>query len=222
MSRLVLPGYPHHVTQRGNRSQRTFFRDADYGTYFDLLARSCSEAGVACWAYCFMPNHVHLILVPQTGTGLATALKRTHQLYTRAVNGREGWTGCLWQGRFFSCPMDEAYWLAATRYVENNPVRAGLVRDAADWRWSIARAHIAGRPDALLSRSPLEDGIASWTEFLAVGLDIKAEAELALYTKIGMPLGGTEWIAGLEKVHGRRLRPERWRSSVGGNMGTDT
>src|SRR5437870_11094383 len=130
LARVVIPGHPHHVTQRGNGRARTFFDDGDYALYRDLLGASCRAADVEVWAYCLMPNHVHLILVPSDPDGLRAALGETHRRYTRHVNLREGWRGYLWQGRFASFPMDEAHLLAGARYVELNPVRARLVRRA--------------------------------------------------------------------------------------------
>lgn len=139
IARVVLPDYPHHVTQRGNRRQAVFFSHDDYRTYRTLLAGACRVARTQVWAYCFMPNHVHLILVPSHVDGLRQALGEAHRRYTRRINLREGWRGHLWQERFHSFPMDDAHLVAAARYVELNPVCAGLVQRAADWPWSSAR-----------------------------------------------------------------------------------
>ena len=144
LARLVIPGLPHHITQRGNRRQQTFFCDEDYAAYVELMADWCKERGVEIWAYCLMPNHVHLIAVPKSEDGLRRAIGKAHRRYTRRINFREKWRGCLWQGRFASFVMDEPYLLAATRYVELNPVRAGLTTDAADWPWSSAKAQPVG------------------------------------------------------------------------------
>ena len=127
LARLVIPGLPHHVTQRGNRRQQTFFNDGDYAAYLELMADWCREEGVEIWSYCLMPNHVHLIAVPKTEDGLRRAIGEAHRRYTRRINFREQWRGYLWQGRFASFIMDEPYLLAAARYVELNPVRAKLV-----------------------------------------------------------------------------------------------
>ena len=126
LARLVVPGLPHHVTQRGNRRQQTFFCEEDYAAYVELMADWCKERGVEIWGYCLMPNHVHLIAVPRSEEGLARAVGEAHRRYTRRINFREKWRGYLWQGRFASFVMDEPYLLAAARYVELNPVRAGL------------------------------------------------------------------------------------------------
>src|SRR4051794_15803990 len=144
LARIVVPGIAHHVTQRGNRRQEGFFSDEDYGAYKALVAEACAQNGVRCLAWCLMPNHVHLIMVPSTADGLRAALADAHRRYSRRINFAKGWTGYLWQGRFASYPMDEAHLMAAVRYVELNPVKAKLVRRAEDWPWSSARAHVAG------------------------------------------------------------------------------
>ena len=166
LARLVIPGLPHHVTQRGNRRQQTFFNDEDYAAYLELMAEWCREEGVEIWAYCLMPNHVHLIAVPQTEDGLRRAIGEAHRRYTRRINFREKWRGYLWQGRFASFVMDEPYLLAAARYVELNPVRANLVADADEWPWSSARAHLSGRDDRLVKVAPMLAMVGDWRGFL--------------------------------------------------------
>lgn len=159
MARVVAAGVPHHVTQRGNRRQPTFFGDGDYALYRSLLATACRQHRVVVWAYCLMPNHVHLILVPDSSDSLRLALGEAHQRYTRAINRRQGWVGHLWQGRFASCALDAEHLIAAARYVELNPVRAGLTEQAADWPWSSAKAHLAGRDDGLVAVAPLLEAV---------------------------------------------------------------
>jgi putative transposase len=154
-ARTVVPGLPHHIVQRGNRRQRTFFSPADYLAYLRIAAEAFSAARVDVWAYCLMPNHVHLIAAPADVQGLAVAMGRTHQAYTRRVNHREEWSGLLWEGRFKSFPMDERYALACARYVAQNPVRAGLVAQATDWPWSSVRGHLECAGDPLLNPEPL-------------------------------------------------------------------
>jgi putative transposase len=144
LARVVVPGVAHHVTQRGNRRQPTFFQEDDYRAYLALLGEWCGRCGVQVWAYCLMPNHVHLIVVPQSEDGLRRGLGEAHRRYTRRINFREGWRGHLWQGRFASFAMDERYLRRAARYVELNPVRAKLCRVPWRWRWSSAAAHVAG------------------------------------------------------------------------------
>jgi putative transposase len=145
LSRVVIPGVAHHVAQRGNRRLPLFFCDEDRKLYLELLRDGCRRAEVRCLAWCLMNNHVHHILVPATADGLRAALGEAHRRYSRHINFREGWRGFLFQGRFASYPMDDAHLMAAVRYVEQNPVTAGMVARAQDWRWSSAASHIAGR-----------------------------------------------------------------------------
>jgi putative transposase len=140
LARVVIPGLPHHVTQRGNGRSRTFFGDEDYAFYRDLLAGSCRAANVEIWAWVLMPNHVHLILVPSDSDGLRRALAPVHRRYAGYIHSRQKRTGHFWQGRFGAVAMDERHLAAALRYVALNPVRARLVERARDWRWSSAPA----------------------------------------------------------------------------------
>lgn len=206
LARVVAPGFPHHITQRGNRRQQTFFSDEDYRAYKGLMAEWCGRCGVEIWAYCLMPNHVHLIAVPETEDALTRAIGEAHRRYTRRVNFREGWRGHLWQGRFASFPMDEAYLLAAARYVELNPVRAGLVPKPESWPWSSARAHLAGTGDDLVRTPPLLEMVDGWREFLKDGLASDDADAIRRAERTGRPLGGDPFIAKLEKRLKRTLR----------------
>jgi putative transposase len=207
LARVVVPGLPHHVTQRGNRRLETFFGDQDYGTYLRLLAAYSAAADCEVWAYCLMPNHVHLILTPGDEDGLRRALGETHRRYTRHVNFRQGWRGHLWQERFHSFPMDEAHLLACARYVELNPVRAGLVERADAWPWSSARAHLDGADDGVVRVAPLLERVADWRGFLRGGVDEAALAAIRRHARTGRPLGAASWLEDLEARLGRRLRP---------------
>ena len=209
LARVIAPGAPHHLTQRGNRRQQTFFSDDDYAAYRDLMAEWCGKLGVGVWAYCLMPNHVHLIVVPPDAEALRRAVGEAHRRYTRRVNFREGWKGHLWQGRFASFPMDEPHLLAAARYVELNPVRAGLCKSPFDWPWSSARAHRDGRDDGLATARPLLGLAGDWPAFLAGGLaDDDADA-LRKHERTGRPLGTDAFVEGLEDQLGRPLKPAR-------------
>jgi putative transposase len=177
LPRRVLPGIPHHVTQRGNRRQSVFFSDADYALYLRLLRRWCAEARNAVWAWCLMPNHVHLVLMPTHEDGLRAALAPAHRRYSWEINQRQGRRGYLWQGRFASFPMDEAHVHACLRYVELNPVRARLAGRPEDWRWSSARAHLGLAEDRLTDLAAGEARVDDWRAFLDAGLgDEEAEA----------------------------------------------
>ena len=191
MARLVLPDTPHHVTQRGNRRQQTFFEDADYLAYLQLAAEAFATEGVEVWAYCLMPNHVHLIAAPGRPEALAAAVGATHLRYTRQVNRRQRWTGYLWQGRFASFPMDEDRLRNAVRYVGLNPVRAGLTPRAADWPWSSVRAHVEGRADPLLTPAPVAGRYgAEMPGFFDLDVGAEALRELRRASSRGRPFGG--------------------------------
>ncbi len=165
-ARIVHPGAPHHVTQRGNRRQQVFFTDGDYAHYLKLLTQACQREQVQCWAYCLMPNHVHLVLVPDDRAGLSRTLSWTHRLYTHYFNTTGAGAGILWQGRFKSSALDEARLHSVCRYIEFNPVRAGLVAHAQDWRWSSVHAHLSGRSDALVRVEPMMSRIPDWRGYL--------------------------------------------------------
>ena len=161
-ARIVAPGCPHHVTARGNRREPVFFEDGDQDIYRDLLSEQMRKAEVEVWAYCLMPNHVHLILCPSTADGMARALGAAHRRWANFINARGRWRGHLFDGRFASVVMDEAHLHAAIRYVALNPVRARLVARAADWPWSSARAHLAGEDDGLVTVRPVLDRVESF------------------------------------------------------------
>ena len=157
IARAVAPGIPHHVTQPGNRRQQTFFNDEDYQAYLELMSQWCTKFKVQTWAYCLMPNHIHLIVVTETKKSLNLAIGEAHRRYTRRINFREGWRGHLWQGRFASFILDQRYLLACTKYVELNPVRAELVKKPENWHCSSAGPHIKRKDDRLVKTKPLLD-----------------------------------------------------------------
>ena len=208
IARVVAPGCPHHITQRGNRRQQTFFCDDDYLAYLDLMAEWCRKFQVAIWAWCLMPNHVHLIAVPQSEESLSRAIGEAHRRYTRRINFREKWRGHLWQERFASFPVDDSHLLAAARYIEMNPVAAGLVKDPEEYPWSSARAHLAGRDDSLVKVAPLLEMVGNWSSFLS----LSPAAELDLlhrHERTGRPLGTDAFLERLELNMGRTLKPRK-------------
>jgi putative transposase len=205
----VVPGIPHHVTQRGNRRQETFFTEEDYIAYLSLLGEWCRRCAAEVWAYCLMANHVHLIVVPDSEDGLRRALGETHRRYTRRINFREGWRGYLWQGRFASFAMDERYLLRAARYMELNPVRAKLCRVPWRWRWSSAAAHVAGLDDGLVHVGPLLERVKDWREFLTEALEADDAELLRRHTRTGRPLGETVFLDRIEQTLHRVVRPAK-------------
>ena len=212
IGRFVVPDLPHHVTQRGNRRETVFFGDDDYALYRDLLPEACRREGVAVWAYCLMPNHVHLILAPQTPEALGRALGEAHRRYSAFVNARMRVTGHLFQARFSSVVMDEDHLMAAARYVALNPVRAGLVATPEDWPWSSARAHLAGRDDGLVEVAPLLERCGGRFADLAEEPDPAKIAALRAAETIGRPLGAGAF---LDRVAGLTGRATRGRANGG-------
>ena len=206
LARVVIPGHPHLVTQRGNGRARTFFGDDDYALYHDLLAVHCRAASVEVWAWCLMPNHVHLILVPSDRDGLRRALARVHRAYAGVIQDRRKRSGHFWQGRFGAVAMDEDYLAAALRYVALNPVRARLVRRAQDWRWSSARAHLRGRDDGLTALQPVKDRFPRFADLLATDAAPEMFARLRAAESIGRPLGSDRFLTRLERSTGRTLK----------------
>jgi putative transposase len=203
---LRRPRLPHHVTQRGNRRAPIFFQDIDYALYRDLLAERCRKAAVACWAYCLMPNHVHLVLVPATASPAPSA---RHRQYTGFVNARARWTGHLFQGRFSSVALDEEHLMLTARYVALNPVRARLVDQPQDWAWSSLRAHIAGSGDGLVTVAPLLQRLGRITALVDIEPEETALARLRTAEATGRPLGSDEFVTQLERLMQRRLRRQK-------------
>lgn len=209
IARLVVPGFPHHVTQRGNRRQKTFFSADDYRTYIKLVGVAKTTAGVAIWAYCLMPNHVHLIAVPKRESSLAQLFASAHLRYTRYINSRNNWRGHLWQERFHSCVMDQQHLISAARYVELNPVRAGLCTKPEDWRWSSARAHLSARDDRLVHAGPLLKLVSDWRRYLQDLPADHTDKKLREHSRSGRPLGDQAFVKTLESITGRRLRRQK-------------
>ena len=209
IARLVIPDYPHHVTQRGNRRQNVFFSDHDKRYYLNLLSQYAQESGLSFWAYCLMDNHVHLIAVPKEENSLASGIGEVHRKYTRMINFREGWRGYLWQGRFSSYPLDQNHLYAAIRYVELNPVRAGIVSNAQDYPWSSARAHILKEKDTLLSDNFVIQEIPDWQAYLKSGEDEAKNNIFRYHSRNGRPLGSEDFLTRIEKLTGRILRKRK-------------
>jgi putative transposase len=210
LARVIVPGLPHHVTQRGNGGARTFFSDDSYRLYLRLLTEECRAARVACLAYVLMPNHVHLILVPGDQDGLRKALSATHRAYAGINNARRGKTGHFWQGRFGSVAMDGDHTGAALRYVLMNPVRASLVRRPEDWPWSSARALLTGTPDGL---TDVKAVTGQFGDIRALIGGTPADEMMALALRraetIGRPLGTASFVANLERKLKRSLTPRK-------------
>ena len=210
LPRLVIPGYPHHVTQRGNRREQTFFEDADYELYSSLLSEAARKADAEVWCYCLMPNHVHIIIVPSDKDGLRRTFADAHRRYTGYVNARMRVTGHLWQGRFGSVVMDEEHLAHAVRYVSMNPVRAGLVERVEDWQWSSVRSHLSEQDDELVTVAPILDRYGDFATFLAQETTSSdAFKRLRQSETTGRPLGSDTWIEKISALTGRALKAKK-------------
>lgn len=214
-ARLVVPGYPHHITQRGVRSIDIFSDDRDRHVYLRLMAEESERFGVTFLAWCLMPNHVHLIAIPKKENSLARAIGEAHRRYTNMKNQSDGVRGYLFQGRFGSCVMDQQHLLAAGRYVERNPVVAKIVAAPTDYQWSSCRYHCnVVNTDPLVSERNLPDMVDNWSDFLMQDFGEK-ERTVQKRTKTGRPAGEEKFIHSLEGLANRELlakKPGRRRA----------
>ena len=209
IARLVVPNVPHHVTQRGNRRKPVFFEDGDQARYLAFIKAGAEQSGTAVWAYCLMPNHAHLIVVPSHADGLRDMFAEAHRQYTNFINWRHNWTGHLWQSRFGSVAMDEDHLGEAVRYVAQNPVRAGLVSAPQDWPFSSVRAHLAGVSDGLIEAAPILERFPDFRSLIEAPERFKEFDPLRRAETSGRPLGTKEWIKQLEDSTGRSLAMKR-------------
>jgi putative transposase len=205
ISRVVVPGYPHHITQRGVRSMAIFRTDEDRRDYLQFLSEETRRFGVEILVWCLMTNHVHFIAVPQRGDSLARAFGEGHRKYTRMRNFSEGVRGYLFQGRFNSCSLDERHLLAAAVYVELNPVRVGIVKNAWEYRWSSAAFHTGRKnTDPLVEDRTLMGLVDNWKNCLIQARGEKDE-RIRRMTRTGRPAGGASFLGVVEQVTGRDL-----------------
>jgi putative transposase len=210
IARVVIPGIPHHVTQRGNRREDIFREDGDHQQYLQLLLEYSVKHGLKTMAYCLMTNHVHLICIPERIDTLKSVFRPLDLRYTQHFNWTQHISGRLWQGRPYSCALDDEHLWAAIRYVERNPVRARMVRKAEHYAWSSAASHCGLRNDPLLSPLPARFPVATkdWSAWLSEKEDERMLAMIRLRTRTGRPAGSKRFVAALETQLGRRLQPK--------------
>jgi putative transposase len=211
LARVVIEDIPYHITQRGNRREKVFFATQDYQQYLDWLKGYARESSLEIYTYCLMPNHIHMIVVPHKQDALVKVFKPLHMRYAQLINRRRGWKGHLWQGRYFSAPLDDAYLWSAVRYVEQNPVRAGMINEAQEYEWSGAAGHCHLKEDPLLSdKLPLKEAIDDWVGWLKEKEDSKKIEIIRRNTEKGLPCGSNRFIKKLEQLVKRFLgyRPQ--------------
>jgi len=217
-ARLCIPNIPHHVVQRGHDRAPCFITERNLELYLGLLGEYAPKNACEIHAYVLMPNHVHLLLTPRTGDGCTRVMREVHQRYSQWMNRTMGRIGTLWQGRFWSSPVDTAsYFFACQRYIELNPVRAGLVGDAKNYRWSSHRSNAWGEASILLA--PHEKYLdlggdprarqAVYRDFFTRELEDFELQAIRAAIRGGLPLGSEQFVDEMERLTGRRLRRRR-------------
>jgi len=211
IARAVAIGYPHHITQRGNYRQAVFESDEDYNLYLEWLKLYSKKYALKIWTYCLMRNHVHFIVVPLGADSLAKTFNTLHMRYSQHFNMRHKATGHLWQGRFYSCVLDERHLYAGIRYIENNPVRARIVRKAEEYKWSSARGHVKKKTDPMLSEDCyIVEKVKDWPAYLREKEESSLVDEIRQNTKTGRPCGDDDFVLRIEEFLGRRLAALPW------------
>jgi len=207
LSRIVLPDYPHHITQRGVRSMNIFYNKDDYKEYLQILKEQCAKQAVSILSYCLMTNHIHLIVVPKDKKSLSTAIGETHRLYTRYINFKQGVKGHLFQERFFSTPLGDSHFISCLKYIEQNPVRAKMVKKAWDYPYSSARYRVGlEEKSELLSSNDMIDMIDNYYDFLEdTRFDID---EIREKTRTGRPCGDDGFYDKVTSITGVNYRPK--------------
>jgi len=209
--RFAPPGYWLHITQRGNNQQKIFTSDADRHHFLSLVENRSEERDVRIAAYALMPNHFHLVAIGDRDEAISRFMMDVNGQYAMYRNAIHRTSGHLWQGRFYSCVLDTPHWETALRYVESNPVRARMVKTAADFRWSSARAHLGLEPAPEWLDTADFDGRwptpAHWADQLTT-LTRREAATIRRATRHELPLGSDDFIRGLEEAFARPLRPK--------------
>ena len=205
--RVIAVGVPYHITQRGNHHQDVFFADEERVRYLRWLIEYSRRYAFDVLAYCLMTNHVHIVGRPNNESALSRTIQMTHSRHTQAINMSQKWSGHLWQGRFFSTMLDERHLFTAVRYVEQNPVRAGMVERPEDYPWSSAASHCGLRDDPVVATDPEWRGaLQDWSEYLMSTLDAEHLNELRTCTSTGKPCGNDEFVARVSAELGSPLQ----------------
>jgi len=215
-SRYIIPGAPHHITQRGNRKQQVFFDDSDREFYLYTLTSLAAMYEVVIFAYCLMLNHLHLGLIPKSSVLLSNFMNSVHSKFAARINKRFGWSGHLWQQRFYSSPLDAGGFEKVLSYIEMNPVRANMVERPEDHRWSSARAHVTNSPDELvILNDRLAHGVLrgrSWSDTFHQKQDY---SQLRKSHQRNFPFGEEAFIEEQEALSGRSFRELKRGPKVG-------
>lgn len=210
IARVVAVGLPHHITQRGNYQQAVFLDEADKRQYISWIREYSTKYDLSILAHCLMQNHVHFIVVPYKTDSLSKTFNTAHMRYSQYFNEKLKQKGHLWQGRFYSCILDESHLILAARYIERNPVRAGIVEKPWQWLWSSAIEHTDEKAKALIKPGKLLEIIGmlhnSWKEYIDKQEEENLLQRIRKYTFNGRPLGTSVFVEKLELIAGRKLR----------------
>jgi putative transposase len=207
IARIVGAGYPHHIVERGNNRERVFANPIDYKKYLSFLSKYSEEREAAVLAYCLMPNHIHLLVRPSGEETLAKMMQGVTLCYSKYFNGENGRTGRLWECRYYSTVVDgDSYLWTVSKYIENNPVRAGIVKKPEDYLYSSAKAHILQEKDPIL-KEPLFDKseLDEYRRFVKLDEDKKILEEIRKQTRSGKPLGDGGFLETLSETIGCSL-----------------
>lgn len=209
LARIIAPGAPHHITQRGNYRQDIFDDDNDKRRYLIWIEEYSQKYNLSILAYCLMSNHVHFIVIPKDDDSMARTFNAAHMRYSQYCNKKISATGHLWQGRFFSCVMDEAHLIATARYIERNPVRAHIVKKPYEYIWSSAKDHSDNTHASIIDTHEIFNHIEitqdKWKGFIDAPDHTEEISVIRKHTMTGRPLGNESFIKKLEKQFGERL-----------------
>jgi putative transposase len=218
-ARIVIPGIPHHITQRGNHQNKIFPSSNFRLEYLGILKKQCDRAGLIVHGYCLMDNHVHIVATPTTENSLPSAVGQAHHLYSKAYNLHKKVKGQIWEQRYYSCPLDDVHFPRTLFYVDNNPVRAGMVKSATEWPWSSAAVHgggddVAGLVDPEMWRELSKK--LDWKELSKLKEQEDIVRNIRYHTRMGRPLGDDSFLDRIESQLGypvRRPKPGRPRKN---------
>jgi putative transposase len=214
LPRLSVPGYPHHVIQRGNNRQAIFSTPADYRLLLDLIVENAKKFDVDVHAYVLMSNHFHLLATPEAADGLPQMMQAVGRRYVRYFNDAQGRTGTLWEGRYKSTLIQtDRYLMACMAYIDLNPVRAGLVAQALDYPWSSHGHYIGQQADRLITPHALYWELgntpfareAAYAELVNAGVGVEQQQALTKATLSGWALGEADFVKDLQKKTERRV-----------------
>jgi putative transposase len=211
IARIIAEDYPHHITQRGVRSIDIFNSDDNRKQYLQFIKEESERHDLEILAWCLMTNHVHFIAIPHTEESLSRGFGEAHKRYTRMKNFNDHVRGYLFQGRFGSCVLDERHLVAAVSYVENNPVNAGIVKHAWQYKWSSAAYHVGDvQKDVLVKSKNLYGLVKDWRHFLDERIKRREDIDkVRRSTRTGRPAGNDVFVKKIEKLTGRLLQRQK-------------